>query len=117
MCHVSFVAHETFVAFLTPVDSEKVHSKFLMTQFQEPTLPKWKISSMSPRVPHEFVSVPERLLAVLTRVSFVVAFVNTKMLCQMLAFGEGFGAHVTNVRPRHIVASCAGCFLHYNSLP
>ncbi len=53
---------------------------------------------MSPRVPHEFVSVPEGLVAEVTNVPLVVAFVNAKMFGEVLAFGERLVTHGAGVR-------------------
>ena len=50
---------------------------------------------------HELVAVPECLLAIFTRVSFVITLMNSEMLSQMLTLGKGLVTHVTHVRAGH----------------
>ena len=69
-----------------------------MTMPENYNIPKWKVSRMAASMTYEFISVPECLLAILARVSFVVAFVNTQMFCQMLTLGKSLVTYVAHMR-------------------
>ena len=60
--------------------------------------PKWEVSCVAARMPHEFIAVPECLLAVLAGVPLVVALVNAEMFGQMLTLSKGLVAYVANMR-------------------